>query len=107
VKGEVNVPTCLQRACQMHRQGKVPGRMMTQYEVSLSLAIMSESVPPSFAAVPCPPSCDTDFIIVPIEYGLSIEIKYVKKRIIIIKNVDGRNMWTVVRGPFLLTGRYV
>jgi hypothetical protein len=58
--------------------------MMTQYEVSLSLAIMSESVPPSFAAVPCPPSCDTDFILVPIKYGLSIEIKYVKKRIIII-----------------------
>jgi hypothetical protein len=44
-----------------------------------------------------------EFIIpLSVEDGGSIEIKYVKKGII-VEDVDQRSIWTVARGPTLLT----
>jgi hypothetical protein len=64
-------------------EAKTKVRCRSKYEVSPSLANLCEFVPPSFAS-PSLPSCDTDnIILVSVEDDRTIEIKYVKKRIIV------------------------
>ena len=60
-----------------------------KYEVPPSLADVCEFIPP-FSMVPFRPSSDTDTIIISVEDGRSIEMKDVKKRII-IEDVDRRS----------------
>ena len=63
-------------------------------DVSPSLANLCECVPPSFT-VPRPPTRDTVKItLVPVKDGWSIEIKDVKKGII-VEDVDRSNSWTL------------
>lgn len=59
-------------------------------EVPPSSANMCEFIPP-FSTIPSRPSSDRDTIIISVKDGRSIEIEYVKKRII-IEDVDRRGM---------------
>ena len=73
-----------------------------EYELPPSLANMCEFVPP-LLAIPYPPSHEKLIIIlVSVKDGWSIEIKDVKKRII-VEYVDRRSIWTVARGSCSLT----
>jgi hypothetical protein len=68
------------------------------YEIPPSLANVCEFVPPLFAS-PLTFPFEMDF---DIQNGQPIEIKYIKKGII-IEDVDRCSMYTVARGLCLLT----